>query len=54
LHLGTWNVNAKRPMGESILPWLTFDTGESPDIYALSFQEIVELSAKQASDVPPL
>ena len=47
LHLGTWNVNARRPSNESVLPWLTFDSGESPDIFALSFQEIVELSAKQ-------
>ena len=47
IHLGTWNVNARRPTGESIQPWLSFDAGEGPAIYALSFQEIVELSAKQ-------
>ena len=47
IHVGTWNVNAKRPEGESLVPWLEFEGGTEPDIYVLGFQELVELSAKQ-------
>jgi len=47
IHVGTWNVNAKRPRGESLLPWLSFMIEEEPDLFVLGFQELVELSAKQ-------
>lgn len=47
VHIGTWNVNAKRPHEESLLQWLEFNNTEEPDIYVLGFQELVELSAKQ-------
>lgn len=44
---GTWNLNA-RPPGESLLPWL-FPRGTDfePDIFALGFQEIVQLTPQQ-------
>ncbi|EEY59786.1 inositol polyphosphate 5-phosphatase, putative [Phytophthora infestans T30-4] len=50
---GTWNVNAKKPLGPSeaskIVHWLHPPTTESrrepPDIVALGFQEIVDLNA---------
>jgi hypothetical protein len=45
--VGTWNVNTRRPHGESLLQWLEFDEKEEPDVYVLGFQELVELSAKQ-------
>lgn len=45
---GTWNLNARPPGNESLLPWLC-PSGEEvePDIYALGFQEIVPLSPQQ-------
>ena len=43
---GTWNVNG-RPPGESLVPWLFPDPNVEPDIFALGFQEIVELTAQQ-------
>lgn len=47
-HVATWNVNGKQPQGESLLPWLTFDSNSSlADIYIVGFQEIVELSPQQ-------
>ncbi|ETM99496.1 hypothetical protein PPTG_18747 [Phytophthora nicotianae INRA-310] len=50
---GTWNVNAKKPLGPAeatkIVDWLHPTTTESrrepPDIVALGFQEIVDLNA---------
>ncbi|KAG3100632.1 hypothetical protein PI125_g14679 [Phytophthora idaei] len=50
---GTWNVNAKKPLGppeaSKIVHWLQPPTTESrrepPDIVALGFQEIVDLNA---------
>jgi len=45
--VGTWNVGARRPHGESLLQWLEFDGVSEPDVYVLGFQELVELSAKQ-------
>ncbi|KAG2947574.1 hypothetical protein PC129_g5361 [Phytophthora cactorum] len=50
---GTWNVNAKKPLGPAeaskIVHWLQPPTTESrrepPDIVALGFQEIVDLNA---------
>ncbi|PWZ02378.1 hypothetical protein BCV70DRAFT_198659 [Testicularia cyperi] len=44
---GTYNLNGKAP-GESLLPWL-FPDGEEqePDIFALGFQEIVQLTPQQ-------
>ncbi|RLN14207.1 hypothetical protein BBJ28_00004768 [Nothophytophthora sp. Chile5] len=50
---GTWNVNAKKPLGASeaakIVQWLdppaSVGNREPPDIVALGFQEIVDLNA---------
>ncbi len=44
---GTWNVNGRPPAGESLLPWLFPDPDTEPDIFALGFQEIVELTPQQ-------
>lgn len=51
---GTWNLNARPPGNQSLLPWLCADHGhghsgedKEPDIYALGFQEIVPLSPQQ-------
>ncbi|CAM9113698.1 unnamed protein product [Ectocarpus sp. 13 AM-2016] len=41
---GTYNVAGKKSEGEDLGPWLKQCTGE-PDIYALGFQEIVDLNA---------
>ncbi|PWN50510.1 hypothetical protein IE53DRAFT_368846 [Violaceomyces palustris] len=44
---GTFNLNGKSP-GESLLPWLFPDEkAEEPDIFALGFQEIVQLTPQQ-------
>lgn len=45
--MGTWNLNAKPPRGESLTPWLSFKGLNNPDIFVLGLQELVELSAKQ-------
>ncbi|KAJ1033041.1 hypothetical protein NDA16_000320 [Ustilago loliicola] len=44
---GTYNLNGKAP-GESLIPWL-FPDGEDhePDIFAIGFQEIVQLTPQQ-------
>ncbi|KAI7882994.1 DNase I-like protein [Lichtheimia hyalospora FSU 10163] len=47
---GTYNLNGKSFKGESLEPWLSQHSqwdGEEPDIYAVGFQEIVELSPQQ-------
>ena len=44
---GTFNVNGKVPGSESLLPWLFPDPEFEPDIIALGFQELVELSPQQ-------
>eukprot|EP00903_Cladosiphon_okamuranus_P010739 g10150.t1 len=41
---GTYNVAGKKSEGEDLGPWLKQCTGE-PDIYAIGFQEIVDLNA---------
>ncbi|CAO1622405.1 unnamed protein product [Jaminaea pallidilutea] len=44
---GTWNLNARSP-AESLLPWLSPpDCQREPDVYALGFQEIVQLTPQQ-------
>lgn len=45
--VGTYNLNGKAP-GESLIPWL-FPDGENhePDIFAIGFQEIVQLTPQQ-------
>ncbi|KAK9894329.1 DNase I-like protein [Cystobasidium minutum MCA 4210] len=50
---GTFNVNGKSPGQESYLPWLFPDTGYEPDIIALGFQELVELSPQQIMATDP-
>lgn len=40
----TWNVNAKRP-SEDLAPWLKDSSLPEPDVYAIGFQEIVDLNA---------
>ncbi|GAC94129.1 hypothetical protein PHSY_001698 [Pseudozyma hubeiensis SY62] len=47
IHVGTYNLNGKAP-GESLIPWL-FPDGEDrePDIFAIGFQEIVQLTPQQ-------
>lgn len=47
IHVGTYNLNGKLP-GESLIPWL-FPDGEDrePDIFAIGFQEIVQLTPQQ-------
>ncbi|CDS10954.1 hypothetical protein LRAMOSA03219 [Lichtheimia ramosa] len=50
LFCGTYNLNGKSFKGESLEPWLLQHLqwdGEEPDIYAVGFQEIVELSPQQ-------
>ena len=54
LFCGTFNVNGKIPGSESLLPWLFPDSGFEPDIIALGFQELVELSPQQIVSSPPL
>lgn len=51
VHIATWNVNGKQPLGESLVPWLTIKnySGPPPEIYVVGFQEIVELSPQQVS-----
>ncbi|KAI8139943.1 Endonuclease/exonuclease/phosphatase [Fennellomyces sp. T-0311] len=47
---GTYNLNGKSFKGESLDPWLLQHSqwgDEEPDIYAVGFQEIVELSPQQ-------
>ena len=46
LFVGTWNLNAKAP-GEPLDAWLFPDGKADADIYALGFQEIVELTPQQ-------
>eukprot|EP01137_Pigoraptor_chileana_P028692 Opistho-2@12899 len=46
--VGTWNVNGgKRADADSLVPWLAQKTedGRLPDIFAIGFQEIVDLTA---------
>eukprot|EP00823_Brevimastigomonas_motovehiculus_P003217 TRINITY_DN1949_c0_g1_i1.p1 TRINITY_DN1949_c0_g1~~TRINITY_DN1949_c0_g1_i1.p1 ORF type:complete len:685 (-),score=128.46 TRINITY_DN1949_c0_g1_i1:411-2465(-) len=44
--MGTWNVQAKKPPTSGDLTlWLNCDSTASPDIYAVGFQEIVDLNA---------
>ena len=50
VQIGTWNVNGKQPLGESLITWLTpsrNNNGPPPDMFILGFQEIVELSPQQ-------
>lgn len=54
VHVGTWNVNGKPPMGESLEPWLKFSNASTlPQMFVIGFQEIVELSPQQimATDI---
>ncbi|CAM9210740.1 unnamed protein product [Hapterophycus canaliculatus] len=44
VYCGTYNVAGKKSDGEDLGPWLKQCSGE-PDIYALGFQEIVDLNA---------
>ncbi|SAM08738.1 hypothetical protein [Absidia glauca] len=48
---GTYNLNGKSFKGEKLDPWLLQHTrwnqAKEPDIYAIGFQEIVELSPQQ-------
>ncbi|RUO95937.1 hypothetical protein BC936DRAFT_142935 [Jimgerdemannia flammicorona] len=46
---GTYNLNGKSSKGESLAPWLlNLSAGMAePEIYAIGFQEIVELSPQQ-------
>ncbi|KAJ9087448.1 Inositol-1,4,5-trisphosphate 5-phosphatase 1, variant 2 [Entomophthora muscae] len=48
VHCGTYNVNGRIPSGASLVPWLKPQAGARlPDIYALAFEEIVELTPSQ-------
>ena len=47
VHVATYNVNGKQPLGENLIPWLSFNHNEWPEIYVIGFQEIVELSPQQ-------
>ncbi|KAL1411631.1 Inositol-1,4,5-trisphosphate 5-phosphatase 1 [Vanrija albida] len=49
---GTWNVNGKAPVGV-LDPWLFPNAADRADIYAISFQEIVELTAQQIVQTDP-
>lgn len=49
---GTWNVNGKAPVGV-LDPWLFPSKADRADIYAISFQEIVELTAQQIVQTDP-
>ncbi|KAH9943297.1 inositol polyphosphate phosphatase [Epithele typhae] len=49
---GTYNVNGRPPSTESLLPWL-FPRPNSPDIFAIGFQEIVPLTAQQIIQTDP-
>ena len=49
---GTWNLNAKRP-GEPLDKWLFPPNSPEPDIYAIAFQEIVELTPGQILATDP-
>jgi len=40
--IGSWNVNGKKPKGLDLTQWLE---GTDADIYAIGFQEIVDLNA---------
>lgn len=46
LWTGTWNVNAKKPLScpEDCQAWLG-SSSSAPDVYAIGFQEIVDLNA---------
>ena len=48
---GTWNLNGKAP--EALDDWLFPANTPEPDIYAISFQEIVELTAGQILQTDP-
>ncbi|KAI7859014.1 SacI homology domain-containing protein [Circinella umbellata] len=53
---GTYNLNGKHFKGESLDPWLLQHSrwgNEEPDIYAVGFQEIVELSPQQVMATDP-
>lgn len=48
IHCGSYNVNGRVPSGKSLGPWLQpLNSGPLPDIYALAFEEIVELTPSQ-------
>jgi len=49
---GTWNVNGK-PADEPLNPWLFPDNTPKADIYAIAFQEIVELTPQQIVQTDP-
>lgn len=52
IHCGTYNVNGRLPSGASLVPWLKPQCGTRlPDIYALAFEEIVELTPSQVRNV---
>ncbi|ORZ37538.1 Endonuclease/exonuclease/phosphatase [Catenaria anguillulae PL171] len=55
IHIGTYNVNGKLPQ-EPIDTWLRAPgTGDiAPDIFAIGFQEIVELTAGQIVSADPM
>lgn len=44
VYVASWNVNAKKPT-EDLSSWLLPDNTDAPDIYAIGFQEIVDLNA---------
>ncbi|WFD31185.1 phosphoinositide 5-phosphatase [Malassezia sp. CBS 17886] len=51
--LGTYNVNAQTPPADADLrPWLAHAATERPHIVALSFQEVVPLTAQQLLGSP--
>jgi hypothetical protein len=49
---GTWNLNGKPP-DEALDSWLFPDNTTPADIYAIAFQEIVELNAQQILQTDP-
>jgi hypothetical protein len=49
---GTWNVNGK-PADEPLEPWLFPPDTQRADIYAIAFQEIVELTPQQIVQTDP-
>ncbi|GAA99670.1 uncharacterized protein L969DRAFT_17015 [Mixia osmundae IAM 14324] len=48
----TWNLNGRPPSTEDLLPWL-MPGGVEPDVIAVGFQEIVQLSPQQIMATDP-
>ncbi|KAI9149699.1 Inositol-1,4,5-trisphosphate 5-phosphatase 1 [Blastocladiella emersonii ATCC 22665] len=53
IHVGTYNVNGRLPQ-EPLDAWLSNGAGVRPDIFAIGFQEIVELTAGQIVSADPV